>query len=196
MRATVLFLTFALGASDAGAQVCRLSVAGLNRARRVMGPIAAECPGPGVIHTAPFGNWGVTSNFGRVQNGHQFQGWCHDTYVCDNEGNCRTDCDDGWYEWNGCTDHPRFRAPNCHLYNTVGCMEQVSTTGVNLLGTQVAEAPVRCPFDSDDDGIADQGGCRDLSVYSHGAKFHVALRTPSARTNSSKRCTSRPRRRS
>ena len=65
-------------------QVCRLSVAGLNRARRVVGNIHAECPE--VVHTAPFGNWGVTSNFGSKNNTHQFDGWCHDTRVCDNAG--------------------------------------------------------------------------------------------------------------
>jgi uncharacterized protein (TIGR03437 family) len=152
-------------------QVCRLSVAGLNRARRVTGPVSTECPGPLVVHSAPFGNWGAASNFGPKLNGHQFQGWCHDTRTCDNEGNCGASCTDGWYEWNSCTDHPRYRAPNCTLYNADECTSQISTTGVNVLGTRTVDIPVRCPFDSDQDGLPDQGGCRDVPVYSHGTNF-------------------------
>ena len=63
-KGLVLF-TLLLPTSDA--QVCRLSVAGLNRARRVTGPIRAECSTQ-VVHTAPFGNWGVTSNYGQKGN--------------------------------------------------------------------------------------------------------------------------------
>ena len=71
------------------AQVCRLSVAGLNRDRKVSGEIATECPAP--VHSAPFGNWGVTSNYGQKRDSHQFQGWCHDSRICDNNGDCKTD---------------------------------------------------------------------------------------------------------
>lgn len=151
-------------------QVCRLSIAGLNRARRVSGPIAAECPGPLIVHTAPFGNWGAVSNFGPKLNGHQFQGWCHDTRICDNQGNCRTNCTDGWYEWNSCTDQPRYRAPNCTLYNAENCTAQVSPEP-NVLGTLTVDIPVRCPFDTDGDGLPDQGGCRDVASYEHGTNF-------------------------
>src|SRR5687768_5186114 len=65
---------------EASGQVCRISTSGLNRNRRVVGPVHAECPVS--IHSVPFGNWGVTSNFGQKQDGTQFQGWCHDTPVC------------------------------------------------------------------------------------------------------------------
>ena len=61
------------------AQVCRLSVAGLNQSRRVVGAVHAECPG--APHTAPFGNWGVGSNYGQKGDSHQFDGWCHNTRV-------------------------------------------------------------------------------------------------------------------
>ncbi len=155
----------------ADAQVCRLSVAGLNRERRVAGPVSAECPGRFVIHTSPFGNWGVTSNYGPKLNGHQFQGWCRDTFTCDNDGNCRVNCRDGWYEWNSCTTVARYSPPNCTLYNTPGCMEQVSTQGINVLGTQTVDVAVRCPIDRNGDGVADEGGCKDVTVYSHGDNF-------------------------
>ena len=93
-------------------QVCRLSVAGLNQSRRVMGPVHAECPDE-VVHTAPFGNWGVTSNYGQKGDSHQFDGWCHDTRTCSNSGSCQISCTNGWYEWNSCTDDALFRPPNC-----------------------------------------------------------------------------------
>ena len=152
-------------------QVCRLSVAGVNQSRRVMGPIAAECPGPFIVHTSPFGNWGVTSNFGPKINGHQFQGWCHDSLTCDNNGICTVNCRDGWYEWNSCTENSIYKAPNCSLYQGNNCTEQVSAMGVNILGTQSVDVPVRCPVDTNGDGTADQGGCKDVTTYSHGANF-------------------------
>jgi len=50
-------------------QVCRLSVAGLNQSRRVTGPVHAECSDE-IVHTPPFGNWGVTSNYGQKGDSH------------------------------------------------------------------------------------------------------------------------------
>ncbi len=44
-----------------------------NRNRRVTGDINAECLGS--IHSAPFGNWGVRSNWGVALDGVQFAGW-------------------------------------------------------------------------------------------------------------------------
>src|SRR5687768_3887755 len=93
------------------AQVCRLSVAGLNQNRRVMGPVRAECPPS--LHSPPFGNWGVTSNFGVKGDSRQFEGWCRNVQVCDNNGNCSIRCQDTWYEWNSCTDNRQWAPPNC-----------------------------------------------------------------------------------
>lgn len=169
VRGAVAVLCWLVGCAGLGAQVCRLSVAGVNRERRVMGPIAAECPN--LVHSAPFGNWGATSNFGGKVNGHQFEGWCHDTLACDNAGACATHCRDGWYEWNSCTAHALYRPPNCTLYNAAGCTEQASTTGVNVLGTQFVDLAVSCPRDTDGDGAPDAGGCSDLKFYSHGTNF-------------------------
>jgi uncharacterized protein (TIGR03437 family) len=153
----------------AEAQVCRLSVAGLNRARRVTGVIRAECPT--AIHTPPFGNWGASSNFGQKGNSHQFDGWCHNQQVCDNGGSCKIDCTDGWYEWNSCTDHSLYSAPNCSLYNAAGCTEQQSTTGINVHGTKIVDIPVRCPINTNGAGSPDQGGCNDVQQYSTGTNF-------------------------
>lgn len=164
-RTVLIFLVCA----QAWAQVCRLSVAGLNRNRSVSGPVSAECPAP--LHSAPFGNWGVTSNFGGKLNGHQFDGWCHDTRVCDNNGNCREVCRDGWYEWNSCTTHALYQPPNCTLYNAKDCTEQVTTTGVNVLGTQTVDIPVSCPTVSPSSQTLDRGGCNDVRNYSRSNNF-------------------------
>src|SRR6185369_14332344 len=147
------------------AQVCRISVAGLNQARRVTGAVHVECPGD-LIHTVPFGNWGVTSNFGQKGDSHQFDGWCHDARICDNAGACRTVCTDGWYEWNSCTDHSLYSATNCTLYNAASSTEQVTATGINVHGTKYAYVAVRCPIDTNSDCVPDQGGCRDAQSYS------------------------------
>jgi len=162
-------LALLLAAAPVAAQVCTLSVAGLNRERRVTGEIATECPAP--LHSAPFGNWGVTSNFGPKRDGHQFQGWCRDSRVCDNNGSCRTECRDGWYEWNSCTTRAEFRPPNCTLYNAEECTSQVSTQGINVMGTQTVAIRVRCPIDTNNDGTADAGGCTDVKSYTHGSNF-------------------------
>lgn len=164
MRSTVALLLSAALSAALSAQVCQLSVAGLNRNRAVKGEINAECPN-NPLHSAPFGNWGVTSNYGRVRDGHQFNGWCRDTRVCDNRGNCKTECRDGWYEWNSCTTHGDYKAPNCTLYNDKDCTEQRTSAGINVHGTVTIDIPVRCPIDSNNDGVADAGGCRDLREH-------------------------------
>jgi uncharacterized protein (TIGR03437 family) len=166
----VIFLLLLCFSLASHAQVCRLSVAGLNRARKVTGPIHAECTRE-VVHSAPFGNWGVSSNFGSKHDGHQFDGWCHNQLSCDKDGVCRLDCLDGWYEWNSCTDDSAFAAPNCSLYNSNQCTEQVTTTGVNVHGGKYVDVPVRCPFDSNGDGAVDQGGCKDVKSYASGTNF-------------------------
>jgi uncharacterized protein (TIGR03437 family) len=166
IRALVLLLALAPALA---AQVCRISVSGLNRNRRVIGPVNAECPAP--LHTAPFGNWGVSSNFGPQRDGHQFDGWCHDTPVTYNNGETKNPCRSDWYQWNSCTSHPDFSAPNCSLYNAAGCTAQASTTGVNVLAAQAVELPVGCPMDTDGDGLSDIGGCSDLKSYAHGTNF-------------------------
>ena len=164
-----LAVVVCISALQVPAQVCRVSLAGLNQNRRVMGPIHVECPPS--VHSVPFGNWGVTSNFGQKGNSRQFEGWCHDTRACDNNAVCRTLCTDGWYEWNSCTDIGAYQSPNCTLYNAKECSEQVTTRGINVHGTRIVDLPVRCPRDSDNDGNPDEGGCRDVRNVSSGTNF-------------------------
>jgi uncharacterized protein (TIGR03437 family) len=164
----VLFLTF-VEFCGLYAQVCRISVAGLNRDRKVFGPVNAECPIS--IHTPPFGNWGVTSNFGQKGDSQQFEGWCRDTRVCYNDGQCEVRCRDGRYEWNSCTDDSRYRPPNATLYNAANGTQQVTATGINVHGTRIVDVPVSCPVDANADGLAESGGCRDVRTYSSGVNF-------------------------
>ncbi|HSW51481.1 MAG TPA: hypothetical protein VLH09_14945 [Bryobacteraceae bacterium] len=149
-------------------QVCRLSVAGLNQSRRVRGPVHAECPDE-IVHTAPFGNWGVTSNHGQKGDSHQFQGWCRDAWTCNNSGACQLRCTAGFYEWNSCTGHALYSPPNCTLYNAANCTEQVTSTGVNVHGTRTVEVPVRCPSAAAEGSW--QGGCSDVRAYASGTNF-------------------------
>ena len=170
MRASYgCFLLTCLLTFPTAAQVCRISVAGLNQNRRVIGPIHSECPP--TIHTPPFGNWGVTSTFGVKGDSRQFEGWCRDSRVCDNFGNCQTFCGDDNYEWNSCTDVAAYQPRNCSLYNTNDCTEQASVTGINVHGTKIVDLPVSCPRDLNNDGLLDEGGCAEVRSYSTGVNF-------------------------
>ena len=145
---------------------CHISYSGVNKNRKVMGPVSAECPDEG--HSVPFGNWGVTSNVGHKVDGHQFQGWCKDHWACDNNDECGRHCTDwrGWYEWNSCTTWSRWKPPNNTLYNSNAFTQQVTTRGTNTHGSTATYVYVSCPTDSNGDGICDAGGCDELSSFS------------------------------
>lgn len=151
--------------------ICSVRAAAFNKNRKVHGPIRVECGGEWP-HTAPWGNWGVTSPFGVLEDGHQFDGWCKDRWVCDNYGNCKCDCGadpvqvlrgERWYQWNGCTADPKFKPRNCTLYNADDCTAQESTQGINKHGEVIFGVSVNCPYDSTGDGFCDSGGCKDLT---------------------------------
>lgn len=135
-------------------QTCRVWMSGDNTWRKVMGPVDKEC-GAG-LHSPPFGNWGVTSNFGHKEDGNQFQGW----YWTDSK-----------YQWNSCTFH-EWAPPNCSYYNWSSCAQQVQQLygaggmTINVHGTTLADIMVNCPEDTDSDGVCDQGGCKEIySIY-------------------------------
>lgn len=169
--------------------ICRVTLTGWNKDRKVKGDLRVECGDEGwpIQHSAPWGNWGVSSIFGGAIDGHQFDGWCKDRWVCDNYGDCKCDClsdlsqqaqKERWYQWNGCTAEPRWAPENCSLYNSPDCITsnctlynspdcttQESTTGINELGTVSIDIPVDCPHSSTEKGgePCDRGGCKDLS---------------------------------
>lgn len=169
VRSAVLLLA---AAEIASAQVCRISMAGATRNRKIINQLYAECAGDTINclawvpifnmleHSLPFGNWGVTSNFGQKKDGHQFQGWCNRRYLQDNAGNWAWHCMDsrGWYEWNSCSQWP-YNAPSCNLYNANNCTWQVTSQGNNVHGTIGFDAWASCPMDTNGDGQCDTGGC-------------------------------------
>ena len=70
--------------------------------------LSAEC---GLIHSRPFGNWGVELNFypGARRDGFQFSGWR---------------AAGGWLQWNSCTTEPEFAPGDARYYNDDGFRSQ------------------------------------------------------------------------
>lgn len=73
---------------------CTADLAFYNLNRRIHGEVNVECGG---IHSAPYGNWGVNSNYGGREDGHQFPGWKPEN---------------SQLQWNSCT---RLRPPNYYF---------------------------------------------------------------------------------
>ena len=137
-----------------------------------------ECGGVS-FHTAPYGNWGVSSNAGVAYDSHQFQGWYPD---------------DGWLQWNSCSTEYAKPDLDCRVLNfpdpegtypypqngypfsdpydwnntvpphgTDTCVDQISTGGFNHYGTVTKIRSVSAPVDTDGDGVLDSGGCKELN---------------------------------
>jgi len=142
-----------MGRLDTRAQTCELSVSGVNKNRKAYGPLDQECSAP----RAPWGNWGVTSNYGHKRDADQFEGW-HWT--------------DSKYQWNSCTFH-EYAPPNCNYYNYSNCTQQITynPSAVNVHGTTGISLAVDCPHDTDGDGVCDAGGCSDVWSYSSGTNW-------------------------
>ncbi|MDE2758380.1 MAG: hypothetical protein OXU26_12710 [Acidobacteriota bacterium] len=154
---------------------CELRHSGLNQNRKIIGAVSTECDDgegwwPGG-HSLPFGNWGVTSNVGHKIDGHQFNGWCRNRYLCDSNGDCAWHCQDSWYEWNSCTTGSAWLSGNCDFYNYNHCTQQITTRGVNTHGSTATYVYVSCPYDSNDDGICDSGGCASVSSFYSGSNW-------------------------
>lgn len=144
---------------------------------------AEECwPNP---HSVPFGNWGVSSNVGQKEDGHQFRGW-------------HPQCNVGseLVQWNSCSvdyvkpdlDCQRLNFPDPaglfqypannypfsdpFLYNNSvppygnsRCVDQFSPCGANVYGYASVTVGVSPQVDNDSDGIADAGGCMNLDGW-------------------------------
>lgn len=138
-----------LSVASAYAQYCMIQFNLRNADRYIWGaPWNAECSG---LHSSPFGNFGVSSNVGDLQDSNQFPGWEYES--------------DGTYEWNACKkDYP---PPNCTYYNAgSACDEQVtwapSYGQYGNYGGGWVHFPVICPIDWNEDGVVDTGGCLNL----------------------------------
>ena len=103
--------------------------------------MTAECGGDG--HSAPFGNWGVTSNYGHAEDADQFPGW--------KKGKVLGTTIDNW-QWNSCTGPPgsAFGRGNIQHYNgSSGGPDspwdyQYSTRGTAEHGTRLYRKPIPC----------------------------------------------------
>ncbi len=105
-----------------------------------------ECWGfyPIFCHSPPWGNWGVVSNVRNKYDGNQFQGWYWD---------------DGWYQWNSCTNkYHNWGPPNCDYYNAANCWEQETDSNKEINEYAQSYRWVEIPRFAWDDGWADLDG--------------------------------------
>lgn len=131
------------------------------------------------FHSAPWGNWGVSSNVGGKRDADQFKGW-------------RQPCTQTKVEWNSCSERSRYRSssylnfPNSsvayplpkngyplsdsYFWNDTvppqgGSyhVDQYSPCGPNVYGGFQLNQAVAARVDDDGDGIFDTGGCAALN---------------------------------
>ena len=113
-------LSGVLHAQSGREEVCIVTLIGQNGNRTVAGAVNKAC-GAG-SHSAPWGNWGVSSNYGRNQDTDQFRGWKW------------KDGPSTKKQWNSCTTKKeQFRAPSYRYYNASNYTTQASS-GVVIHG--------------------------------------------------------------
>jgi hypothetical protein len=154
--------------------ICEVQFSVLNTDRYVYGPVAAECAQGiwPVQHSRPFGNWGVKTETTDKEDGRQFEGWCHNRYLCDNNDDCKRHCTDEWYEWNSCTFHEWSPQSGSDFYNYNNETQQRSTRGPNHHGGGGFRLSASCPYDSDGDGYNESGGCKEALAGGFGVSGH------------------------
>ena len=105
----VMVLASSLGGTlfaQSDAETCVIDLSGQNRYRTVSGYLDAECAPvnyPVQWHDPPWGNWGVSSNYGSKANTDQFEGWKRK---------------DRKLQWNSCTTYAEYAPPNSDYYNS------------------------------------------------------------------------------
>jgi hypothetical protein len=107
---TAIFCSVAVHSQS---EMCVLTQYLENQNRKVVGPVHEECNGS--LHSAPFGNWGVDSNWNSRQDTNQFMGW--------------KPLDSHW-EWNSCTDE--YPPPHFLYYNSDINTTQTSYQGIGV----------------------------------------------------------------
>ena len=131
---TLLFVSTidSLTAQFSGEEACVVLLTGQNRNRTVSGAINQECPGGG-WHSAPFGNWGVSSNYSsRLRDTDQFRGWKH--------------LDGPWtkQQWNSCTAF--YPPPDCENYQLPACTAPQTSPATVTHGSRSYRTSVtHCP---------------------------------------------------
>ncbi len=165
---TLLALAFLLAAgsvpAQASEQACVIVLEGQNQNRTVAGAVNVECGFPYETYAAPFGNWGVPSNYSPLlEDGNQFRGW--------------KPMDDPLTKqyWNSCTSlHP---PPDCDYYNANSCVTQSSPTTVThgrmYYRTRVESCPPDLPGSFPVPGS--YNGCQDGERTVTQASNHMTL---------------------
>ena len=149
---------------------CVVELSGENRDRTIGAgaSISTECadgdsvftfiPGVGLIpqvdHSAPFGNWGVSSNYGSPSDGNQFPGWDSGTVT----GTSRTN-----WQWNSCTTLYPPSLENGRYYNWQNSTAQQSVRDTETHGTRIYRIPIDCN-DEYNYLTPSEDGCTDVSV--------------------------------
>ena len=173
----------------AHAQVCRLSIAGLNQARRV--PVRSARNAPSPVHSTPFGNWGVTSNYG--QKGYSISSTAGATTCASATTPARASRSARTAGTSGTAAPtiPLYTAPNCSLYNAAGAPQQTTTGSMSTARRPSTSRALS--VDTNGDGVPDQGGCRTSSSTPRARTyFRSTSSTRSVATNSCRRSTIRP----
>ena len=129
--------TETLPAQPWGQEVCVVTITGQNKNRTIDGAVNVECGdecyGPGLCHTAPFGNWGVYSNYGDITDTDQFKGWKVPPFPDSKE------------QWNSCTTSvAEYWSPNCDFYNANSCTTQSSSATVTHGALTYRQSPRAC----------------------------------------------------
>ena len=116
-------------------ETCVIVFRGQNRDRTVSGVLDAECEpvSPTQWHDPPWGNWGVSSNYGEKEDTDQFKGW---------------DPDHSPPQWNSCTTYAEYMPPNPDYYNSPDHRSQESDDTVTH-GVMEIRQTVSCPDPSD-----------------------------------------------
>ena len=122
-------------AAQSSEETCVITFKGQNRHRTVGGYLEAECEpvSPTQWHDPPWGNWGVSSNYGEKENTDQFKGWKR-------KGSQR--------QWNSCTVYAEYIPPNPKYYNSSDHRSQQSG-GTVTHGAMELRQTVSCPDPSD-----------------------------------------------
>ena len=145
--ATVLLFLFPLVSAQEQTNACILSYHGENQ-ERIAGPnaiLSTECGG---FHSAPFGNWGVTSNYGHKRDANQFSGW---------RGGIATFSRIRIYEWNTCTTKEKYRPPSIRYYNYLGNTAQITNRGIAEHRSIIYRHRISCDNDR---------GCENIDGWS------------------------------
>ena len=137
-------------------EVVVVTLIGQNYKRTVAGTVNVECGGPPVVgHSAPFGNWGVASNYGDIEDTDQFRGWKYEDGLPTK------------LQWNSCTSlRSEFLPGNCEFYNDNECLTQKSKPFEAIVthgGLSYRYSETECPAAPAVFGEGPTEGCRRLN---------------------------------